>query len=51
MQSSGAGDARTREELQARGIVVHVAETRAAVRLYNELAENEPVGALIHSTC
>ena len=34
-----------------RGILVHVEQTEAAVRLYNELRENERVGALIHSTC
>jgi len=34
-----------------RGITVHVAETSEAARLYNELAETEPVGGLFHSTC
>jgi hypothetical protein len=28
-----------------------VAETREAVRLYNELREHRAVGALFHSTC
>ena len=37
--------------LEDRGILVHVEQTEAAVRLYNELRENERVGALIHSTC
>lgn len=37
--------------LQTRGIVTHVLPTEDAVRLYNELAATEPVGALIHSTC
>lgn len=38
--------------LEARGVVVHVLQTEEAVRRYNELAEEEePVGALIHSTC
>ena len=29
----------------------HVEETKAAVRVYNELRETEPVGGLFHSTC
>ena len=37
--------------LEQRSIIVHVAETRAAVALYNELAETTPVGGLFHSTC
>ena len=37
--------------LEERGIPVHVAETRAAVALYNRLAASEPVGGLFHSTC
>jgi hypothetical protein len=41
----------TLELLRDRGIPVHVAETRAAVELYNRLAETEPVGGLFHSTC
>ncbi|MBY9064971.1 MTH938/NDUFAF3 family protein [Sphingomonas yunnanensis] len=32
-------------------IAVHVLETRAAVDLYNTLAGNKAVGALLHSTC
>jgi hypothetical protein len=30
---------------------VHVAETRKAAELYNELALSAPVGGLFHSTC
>jgi hypothetical protein len=41
----------TLERLNAKGIEVHVLETREAVRLYNELAATTPVAALIHSTC
>jgi hypothetical protein len=41
----------TLEMLKARGIRVHVQETRAAVALYNQLAETEAVGGLFHSTC
>jgi hypothetical protein len=41
----------TLEFLRSRGIPVHVEETRAAVALYNRLAEMEPVGGLFHSTC
>jgi hypothetical protein len=38
--------------LKARGIQVHVEETTAAVRLYNDFAEQGvPVGGLFHSTC
>jgi hypothetical protein len=37
--------------LEERSVTVHVAETRAAVALYNELAETTPVGGLFHSTC
>ena len=41
----------TVEYLEAKSIVVHVAETREAVRIYNELAETTTVGGLFHSTC
>jgi hypothetical protein len=42
----------TLEHLRTRGVPVHVVETRAAGRLYNELAEQgEAVGGLFHSTC
>ncbi len=37
--------------LEQRGVSVHVKETKAAVALYNELAETQPVGGLFHSTC
>ena len=37
--------------LEDRGIRVHVVQTEEAVRLYNEMADEERVGALIHSTC
>jgi hypothetical protein len=37
--------------LEEKGIPVHVEETRAAVALYNRLAETQPVGGLFHSTC
>ena len=38
--------------LESRRIRVHVAETREATRLYNDLAEaGESVGGLFHSTC
>ena len=37
--------------LRERGILVHVEETRAAVVLYNRLAEDKQVGGLFHSTC
>lgn len=41
----------TLQMLGDRGIPVHVEETNAAVELYNNLAEHEPVGGLFHSTC
>lgn len=41
----------TLEMLRERGIAVHVEETKAAVELYNKLAETEAVGGLFHSTC
>ncbi len=45
-------DPATVDLLKARGVVAHIAETRAAVQLYNELAAADtPVGGLFHSTC
>ena len=42
----------TLNDLKARGIESHVEETRAAVKLYNDLADQGiPVGGLFHSTC
>ncbi len=41
----------TLELLGRRGVAFHVEETRAAVELYNKLAETELVGGLFHSTC
>jgi hypothetical protein len=41
----------TLQLLKERGIGMHVEETRAAVELYNKLAENELVGGLFQSTC
>lgn len=41
----------TLQILRERDILVHVLQTKAAVRLYNKLRETEPVGGLIHSTC
>lgn len=41
----------TLERLRAAGVDYDVLETRDAVARYNELAEDRPVGALIHSTC
>jgi hypothetical protein len=41
----------TLEMLKGKGISVHIEETRAAVALYNKLAEHELVGGLFHSTC
>jgi hypothetical protein len=41
----------TLELLEQRGVVVHLQKSEEAVKLYNELAGKEKVGALIHSTC
>jgi hypothetical protein len=41
----------TLELLKGRGVAVHIKETNEAVALYNELAEQEAVGGLFHSTC
>jgi len=42
----------TTDYLEARGVTVHIAETKVAVDLYNELAESGArVGGLFHSTC
>jgi hypothetical protein len=37
--------------LEERSITVHVAETREAVKIYNDLAGGTPVAGLFHSTC
>jgi len=41
----------TVEWLERRGVDVEILESNEAVRRYNELADDEQVGALIHSTC
>ena len=41
----------TLELLKQRGIPAHVLQTEGAVRLYNELAENQRAAGLFHSTC
>jgi hypothetical protein len=41
----------TLDLLRTRGVAVHIEETRAAVALYNQLAELHNVGGLFHSTC
>jgi hypothetical protein len=37
--------------LEQLGIKAYVLTTTEAIKLYNELREQEPIGALIHSTC
>jgi hypothetical protein len=37
--------------LDEQGVETEVLESNRAVERYNELADEEPVGALIHSTC
>lgn len=41
----------TLDYLQEQGVSVEVHKTPKAVERYNQLAETESVGALIHSTC
>jgi hypothetical protein len=43
-------DPRTLDVLAARSIAVHVAQTREAAKIYNELAATVQVGGLFHST-
>jgi hypothetical protein len=44
-------DPRTLDYLAGRSIAAHVAETREAAKIYNNLAEAVPVAGLFHSTC
>ena len=44
-------DPRTLDYLAGRSVTVHAAETREAVRIYNDLAQDAPVAGLFHSTC
>lgn len=37
--------------LEERGVTAHVLPTKEAVREYNALREEKPVGGLFHSTC
>jgi hypothetical protein len=41
----------TLELLHERGITVYIEETSKAAALYNQLAEDQFVGGLFHSTC
>jgi len=41
----------TLDFLREQQIPAHVLPTAEAVKLYNELAEKEPVGGLFHTTC
>lgn len=41
----------TKRYLEERDIPYHILQTEEAVKTYNKLAEELPVGALIHSTC
>jgi hypothetical protein len=44
-------DPRTLDYLAGQSVVAHLAETREAVKIYNNLAEGAPVAGLFHSTC
>ena len=44
-------DPRTLDYLAERSIAAHVAETREAVKIYNDLAGSVPVAGLFHTTC
>jgi len=37
--------------LESEGYKVYILKTKRAVKLYNDLAESQMVGALIHTTC
>ncbi|NIN69705.1 MAG: hypothetical protein GTO63_34485 [Anaerolineae bacterium] len=41
----------TLQVLKDRGVTAHVLDTEEAVRTYNQLREEEPVGGLFHTTC
>ena len=41
----------TRRYLDERSVTVHVAETREAVKIYNDLTDGTLVAGLFHSTC
>jgi hypothetical protein len=41
----------TLDLLRRKRIPVHVLPTKEAMRLYNRLCEEQPTGALLHSTC
>ena len=41
----------TRRYLDERSVTVHVAGTRDAVEIYNDLTDGTPVAGLFHSTC
>ena len=44
-------DPRTLAYLAGQSVTAHTAETREAVRIYNQLAQDTPVAGLFHSTC
>lgn len=44
-------DPRTLDLLARRSVTAHVAETREAVRIYNDLTDGAQVAGLFHSTC
>jgi hypothetical protein len=41
----------TLDYLAGRSVAAHVAGTREAVKIYNDLADGVPVAGLFHSTC
>ncbi|MGW8319518.1 MAG: Mth938-like domain-containing protein [Candidatus Promineifilaceae bacterium] len=41
----------TRQWLEEKGVGLYVLQTEEAVKRYNELRQEQAVGALIHSTC
>jgi hypothetical protein len=41
----------TLDYLASRSVAAHAAETREAVKIYNDLADGVPVAGLFHSTC
>jgi hypothetical protein len=44
-------DPRTLRLLEERAVTVRIVETRDAVKIYNDLVDEDAVGGLFHSTC
>jgi DnaJ-class molecular chaperone len=51
LRPQGDGYGPSLDFLAGRSVTVHVAETREAVKIYNDLEGSAPVAGLFHSTC